>query len=59
LRPLQRQFLPDVRRQLLGLVALTGFNPMSDLFGMLDRDPLIAVRALEWQRMRINGRLAL
>jgi hypothetical protein len=49
----------NAHRQLLGLVALSSFDPMPNLFGVLDRDPLIAVRTLEWQRMRINGRLAL
>jgi hypothetical protein len=56
---LARQFLPDLCRQLLSLVALSSFNPMSDLFGVRDWDRLIAVGTLGWQRVRINGRLTL
>jgi hypothetical protein len=32
---------------------------MPDFVGTLDRDRLITVRTLGWQRMRMNGRLAL
>jgi hypothetical protein len=50
LRLLPRQFLPDRCRQLLSLVALACFDPMPNLFGLLDRDRLAAVRTLGWQR---------
>jgi hypothetical protein len=53
------QFLPDCYRQLLCLVALSGFNPKPNLFGVLDRDRLIAVRTLGWRRIWMNDWMAL
>src|ERR1700722_9342015 len=49
-----RQFLPDLRRQLLGLVALSGFDPTPNLIASVDRDRLIAVGTLGWHRLGMN-----
>jgi hypothetical protein len=59
LGPLPRQFLPDVRRQPLGLVALSCFNPMPNRIASVGRDRLVAVGTLGRRRVRMNWRLSL